>query len=60
MNTDKIGEYYLTYEIEYNEKKYTDKRTVKVVDEVEPVITLKGDSSIIDEGTIDSPYEIEK
>lgn len=43
VNTDKIGEYYLTYEIEHNEKKYTDKRTIKVVDEVEPVITLKGD-----------------
>lgn len=60
MNTDKIGEYYLTYEIEHNEKKYTDKRTIKVVDEVQPVIHLKGDSSIIGEGTIDSPYEIEK
>ena len=41
-------------------KKYTDKRTIKVVDEVEPVIHLKGDSSIIGEGTINSPYEIEK
>lgn len=36
----KIGEYELLYEVEYNNKKYTDKRVINVVDTEKPVITL--------------------
>ena len=41
VDTDKIGDYTLTYTAEYNGKKYTSERTVHVVDTEKPVITVK-------------------
>lgn len=47
FDNSKIGEYELSYEVEYNDRKYIDKRMVNVVDLEKPVITIKEESAIL-------------
>lgn len=47
IDTSKLGEYELVYEISYNDKTYTDKRIVNVVDTEKPVITLNDPNTTV-------------
>lgn len=44
VNTNKVGEYEITYDVRYKNIYKTITRNVKVVDTIAPVITLTGDS----------------
>jgi len=56
VNTKKIGSYNLLYSVEDGAgNKATATRTVNVIDEEQPVITLKGDNPLILE--VGTPYE---
>lgn len=46
LNTNKIGEYSIVYKINYNNKNYTKTRTIKVVDNQKPVISLLGEGTL--------------
>lgn len=46
VDTTTIGEYEVVYEINYNNKIYNKSRNITVIDDVSPVITLKGDKNI--------------
>lgn len=46
VNTSIVGEYKVIYQIDYNNKTYTEERNVAVVDTVSPMITLTGNKSI--------------
>ena len=46
VNTKKIGEYKITYSVKKSFLKVSKKRTVKVVDEKKPKITLEGDKDL--------------
>ena len=46
INNQKIGSYYVTYEIKYLNRTFSIKRKVEVVDTEKPVITLKGSTNL--------------
>lgn len=46
VNTSVVGDYKVIYQIDYNNKLYTEERNVTVVDTISPVITLTGSKSI--------------
>ena len=46
VDTNVIGDYIVNYEIEYNNKKYTQERTISIVDSVAPIIYLQGSKNI--------------
>ena len=47
LDNSRLGEYELIYEITYNEKTYTDKRIVNVVDTEKPIITLNDTNAMV-------------
>lgn len=46
VNTKKIGTYPITYTCKYHNRTFTKKRTVKIVDQKNPELTLKGENPI--------------
>lgn len=46
LNTNKIGEYSISYKINYNNKNYEKVRTINVVDDNKPVISLLGEETL--------------
>ena len=60
VDTSKVGKYVITYKINYQGKKASIKRHVKVVDTVSPKITLLGDENeviYLEDDYYDSGYE---
>lgn len=52
VDTSKIGTYYVTYKVKYNNKTYSKQRKVKVVDLINPVININKDVVNMCEGKI--------
>lgn len=46
VDTSKIGDYTVTYKVEHNNKNYEILRKIKVIDDVAPEITLKGEPQV--------------
>lgn len=52
LDTSKIGEYYILYQVKYKNKTESLKRSITVVDKEAPIITLNGDDKIeLEEGS---------
>ncbi len=46
LNTNKIGEYTISYKINYNNKSHEEMRTIRVIDNNKPVISLLGEGTL--------------
>ncbi len=46
LDTSKIGEYYILYQVKYKNKTESLKRSITVVDKEAPIITLKGNKTV--------------
>ena len=50
INTKKVGKYEIKYKVKYHKKEYEITRIVNVIDNVKPVIKLKGNAVVITQG----------